>query len=58
MCFRGSTAEDQCCAYATFIMICKFNKNVNIYADTMRNDLFTKVFDFSYVQIIKVPGEG
>ena len=24
----------------------------------MRNDLFTKVLDFSYVQIIKVPGEG
>ena len=24
----------------------------------MRNDLFTKVLDFSYVQIIKVPGES
>ena len=24
----------------------------------MRNDLFTQVLDFSYVQIIKVPGEG
>ena len=23
----------------------------------MRNDLFTQVLDFSYVQIIKVPGE-
>ena len=30
------------------IMICKFNQN----------DLFTQVLDFSYVQIIKVPGEG
>ncbi len=24
----------------------------------MRNDLFTQVLDFSYVQIIKVPGEA
>ena len=27
-------------------------------SNTMRNDLFTQVLDFSYVQIIKLPGEG